>query len=477
MTIRTRFAPSPTGYMHIGNLRTALYEYLIAKGNSDGKFILRIEDTDQKRYVEGATDIIYATLKRVRMNWDEGPDIGGKYGPYVQSERKEIYAEYAHKLVELGGAHYCFCSKEEADEEKDEEQNIKFEDPCKNIPLEEAKKRIAAGESYVIRQTINKQGKSKYHDEVYGDIEIDYDELDEGVLLKSDGFPTYNFANVVDDHLMEISHVVRGNEYISSTPKYNLIYESFGWTPPHYVHVPPVMKDAQHKLSKRNGDASFQDLVAKGYLPEAIINYIALLGWNPGTDEEIFSLEELKERFSVERLNRSPAIFDIVKLTWMNGQYIRKLSEEEFYEMALPYIKKVITRDVDNKLLSKVLQLRVETLADILSQIGFLEQVEDYSNDLYINKKMKTDEEISKQALGYAAAALEQTEEWNNDNLFAVLKHVAEEKGLKNGQIMYPVRIALSGKETTPGGATELAVILGKTETLKRLHQAQQKLS
>lgn len=477
MTIRTRFAPSPTGYMHIGNLRTALYEYLIAKGNSDGKFILRIEDTDQKRYVEGATDIIYATLKRVGMNWDEGPDIGGKYGPYVQSERKEIYAEYAHKLVELGGAHYCFCSKEEADEEKDEEQNIKFEDPCKHIPLEEAKKRIAAGEPYVIRQTINKQGKSKYHDEVYGDIEIDYDELDEGVLLKSDGFPTYNFANVVDDHLMEISHVVRGNEYISSTPKYNLIYESFGWTPPHYVHVPPVMKDAQHKLSKRNGDASFQDLVAKGYLPEAIINYIALLGWNPGTDEEIFSLEELKERFSVERLNRSPAIFDIVKLTWMNGQYIRKLSEEEFYEMALPYIKKVITRDVDNKLLSKVLQLRVETLADIPSQIGFLEQVEDYSNDLYINKKMKTDEEISKQALGYAAAALEQTEEWNNDNLFAVLKHVAEEKGLKNGQIMYPVRIALSGKETTPGGATELAVILGKTETLKRLHQAQQKLS
>ena len=477
MTIRTRFAPSPTGYMHIGNLRTALYEYLIAKGNSDGKFILRIEDTDQKRYVEGATDIIYATLKRVGMNWDEGPDIGGKYGPYVQSERKEIYAEYAHKLVELGGAHYCFCSKEEADEEKDEEQNIKFEDPCKNIPLEEAKKRIAAGEPYVIRQTINKQGKSKYHDEVYGDFEIDYDELDEGVLLKSDGFPTYNFANVVDDHLMEISHVVRGNEYISLTPKYNLIYESFGWTPPHYVHVPPVMKDAQHKLSKRNGDASFQDLVVKGYLPEAIINYIALLGWNPGTDEEIFSLEELKERFSVERLNRSPAIFDIVKLTWMNGQYIRKLSEEEFYEMALPYIKKVITRDVDNKLLSKVLQLRVETLADIPSQIGFLEQVEDYSNDLYINKKMKTDEEISKQALGYAAAALEQTEEWNNDNLFAVLKHVAEEKGLKNGQIMYPVRIALSGKETTPGGATELAVILGKTETLKRLHQAQQKLS
>ncbi len=293
MSVRTRFAPSPTGYMHIGNLRTALYEYLIAKANN-GDFILRIEDTDQKRFVEGATDIIYSTLKRVGMLWDEGPDIGGNFGPYIQSERKPIYAEYAHKLVELGGAHYCFCSKEQADEEKDEEQNIKFEDPCKRIPLEEAKKRVAAGEPFVIRQTINKKGKSKYHDEVYGDIEIDYDELDEGVLLKSDGFPTYNFANVVDDHLMQITHVVRGNEYVSSTPKYNLIYESFGWTPPHYVHVPPVMKDAQHKLSKRNGDASFQDLVAKGYLPEAIINYIALLGWNPGDDREIFSLDELK---------------------------------------------------------------------------------------------------------------------------------------------------------------------------------------
>lgn len=476
MTVRTRFAPSPTGYMHIGNLRTALYEYLIAKADADGKFILRIEDTDQKRYVEGATDIIYATLKQVGMNWDEGPDVGGNYGPYVQSERKPIYAEYAHKLVELGGAHYCFCSKAEAEEEKDEEQNMKFQDPCKRLSPEEAKKRIAAGEPYVVRQTINKKGKSKYHDEVYGDIEIDYDELDEGVLLKSDGFPTYNFANVVDDHLMNITHVVRGNEYISSTPKYNLIYETFGWAPPHYVHVPPVMKDAQHKLSKRNGDASFQDLVAKGYLPEAIINYIALLGWNPGNEDEIFSLDELKKVFSIERLNRSPAIFDIVKLTWMNGQYIRKLSEEEFFAHAEPYIRKALTREVNILVLSRVLQPRLETFGAIPEQIAFIEQVPDYSADLYINKKMKTDRDVSRQALTYAAEKLEKISDWTNDNLFAELKSLAEEKGMKNGQIMYPVRIALSGLGTTPGGATELAVILGKQETLERIKSALKKL-
>ena len=477
MKIRTRFAPSPTGYMHIGNLRTALYEYLIAKADAEGKFILRIEDTDQKRYVEGATEIIYKTLKRVGMNWDEGPDIGGDFGPYVQSERKTLYAEYAHKLVELGGAHYCFCSKEEADEEKDEEQNIKFEDPCKKLALEDAKRRVAAGEPYVIRQTINKQGKSKYHDEVYGDIEIDYDELDEGVLLKSDGFPTYNFANVVDDHLMEITHVVRGNEYISSTPKYNLIYESFGWTPPHYVHVPPVMKDAQHKLSKRNGDASFQDLVAKGYLPEAIINYIALLGWNPGNDEEIFSLDELKKIFSVERLNRSPAMFDIVKLTWMNGQYIRKLSEAEFLDYARPYIEGSLKRKVDIQDLCRVLQPRLETFGDIPNQIDFLDEVPNYDNELYVNKKMKTDEAISKTALELSLSRLETVSDWSNDNLFAELKALAEENGMKNGQIMYPVRIALSGKAATPGGATEIAVLIGKAETLQRIKTAIEKLS
>lgn len=474
MKIRTRFAPSPTGYMHIGNLRTALYEYLIAKANN-GDFLLRIEDTDQKRFVEGATEIIYATLKRVGMNWDEGPDIGGNYGPYVQSERKPLYAEYAHKLVELGGAHYCFCSKDEADEQKDEEQNLKFEDPCKKLSLAEAKARVAKGDAYVIRQTIHKTGKSLFHDEVYGDIEIDYDDLDEGVLLKSDGLPTYNFANVVDDHLMEITHVVRGNEYISSTPKYNLIYEDFGWTPPHYVHVPQVMKDAQHKLSKRNGDASFQDLVAKGYLPEAILNYIALLGWNPGTDQEIFSLDELKQVFTSARLNKSPAIFDIAKLTWMNGCYIRALPTEKFHELALPFYDN-LPENVDLIALSKTLQPRVETLNEIAEQIDFIMALPDYSLELYNNKKMKTDPEIARITLAAAREILDGQAEWTNESLFETLKALAEKIAVKNGQVLYPVRIALSGKETTAGGATEIAVILGKAETLTRISQAMQKL-
>ncbi len=476
MKVRTRFAPSPTGYMHIGNLRTALYEYLIAK-SCDGDFLLRIEDTDQKRYVEGSTDIIYNTLKTVDMNWDEGPDIGGNYGPYVQSERKSIYKEYAEKLVELGGAHYCFCSAREEDEEDDDDKvPTKFKDPCKNISLEEAKARVAAGEPYTIRQTINKKGISHFHDEVYGDIEIDYDELDEGVLLKTDGLPTYNFANVVDDHLMEISHVVRGNEYISSTPKYNLIYETFGWTPPVYVHVPQVMKDAQHKLSKRNGDASFQDLVAKGYLPEAILNYIALLGWNPGTDKEIFSLDELKQCFTVERLNKSPAIFDIVKLTWMNGCYIRELSAEKFHELAMPYYEKHLTRKLNLELLSSVLQPRIETLKDIVSQTDFFENMPEYSLELYINKKMKTDEEVAKKTLALSIEVLKTVDDWKNEVLFEQLKNLAVANELKNGQVLYPLRIALSGKETTSGGATEIAAILGKEETLNRIEKALQKL-
>ena len=478
MKNRTRFAPSPTGYMHIGNLRTALYEYLIAK-SAGGDFILRIEDTDQKRYVEGATDIIFKTLKRVGMNWDEGPDIGGEFGPYVQSERRNIYQEYAHKLVELGGAHYCFCAQKEETEEVDEdtpEAHIKFKDPCLKISLEEAKKRVAAGEPYTIRQTINKKGTSVFHDVVYGDIEIDYDELDEGVLLKSDGLPTYNFANVVDDHLMQITHVVRGNEYISSTPKYNLIYEAFGWTPPIYVHVPPVMKDAQHKLSKRNGDASFQDLVAKGYLPEAILNYIALLGWNPGTEQEIFSLEELKQCFSSERLNKSPAIFDITKLTWMNGCYIRNLSETDFHKLALPYYKDLENKNMDLAFLSKVLQPRIEVLNQITEQTDFLAKMPEYDIALYENKKMKTNPEIAAKALNLVLPVLESVGDWTNENLFNTLKETAVANEMKNGQILYPVRIALSGKETTPGGATELAHILGKDETLKRIKAAVSKL-
>ena len=477
MKARTRFAPSPTGYMHIGNLRTALYEYLIAR-STGGAFLLRIEDTDQKRYVEGATDIIYSTLKTVGMNWDEGPDIGGAYGPYVQSERKAIYAEYAHKLVELGGAHYCFCAarEENADEEEENAVPSKFQDPCKKLSLEEARARIAAGEPYTVRQTINKQGKSRFHDEVYGDIEIDYDDLDEGVLLKTDGFPTYNFANVIDDHLMAITHVVRGNEYISSTPKYNLIYEAFGWTPPVYVHVPQVMKDAQHKLSKRNGDASFQDLVAKGYLPAAILNYIALLGWNPGDEREIFSLEELEKAFTIERLNRSPAIFDIVKLTWMNGCYIRALTPEEFHRQALPWYEKCLTRSLNLEMLSKVLQPRVETFADIARETDFLEQMPDYELALYDNKKMKTDASVAVRVLKLAAGMLPGIADWDNDSLFASLKELAAANGLKNGQLLYPLRIALSGKETTAGGATEIAAVLGKEETIARVKAALAKL-
>lgn len=477
MKVRTRFAPSPTGYMHIGNLRTALYEYLIAK-SQNGDFLLRIEDTDQKRFVEGSTDIIFNTLKTVHMDWDEGPDIGGEYGPYIQSERRSIYKEYAEKLVELGGAHYCFCAAHDEDEDDGEDTKIptKFKDPCKRLSLEEAKARVAAGEPYTIRQTINKKGISHFHDEVYGDIEIDYDELDEGVLLKTDGLPTYNFANVVDDHLMAVSHVVRGNEYISSTPKYNLIYEAFGWTPPVYVHVPPVMKDAQHKLSKRNGDASFQDLVAKGYLPEAILNYIALLGWNPGTDQEIFSLDELKKCFSAERLNKSPAIFDIVKLTWMNGCYIRELSAEKFHELALPYYEKYLTRKLDLKMLSSVLQPRIETLNDIIAQTDFLEKMPDYDLALYTNKKMKTDTEVAKKTLALALPALKEVTDWSNASLFEELKNLAAANGLKNGQVLYPLRIALSGKETTSGGATEIAAILGKDETLQRIENALKKL-
>ncbi len=475
MKVRTRFAPSPTGYMHIGNLRTALYEYLIAKAQG-GDFLLRIEDTDQKRYVEGATDIIYNTLKMVGMNWDEGPDISGDFGPYVQSERKDLYAPYAHKLVELGGAHYCFCAEREKEVDEDGNEIIcKFEDPCKKIPLEEARARIAAGEPYVVRQTINQTGKSKYEDKVYGTIEIDYDELDEGVLLKTDGFPTYNFANVIDDHLMGITHVVRGSEYLPSTPKYNLMYDTFGWERPIYVHLPPVMKDAHHKLSKRNGDASFQDLLAKGYLPEAIINYIALLGWNPGTEEEIFSIKDLEKIFSVDRLNKSPAIFDIVKLTWMNGVYIRNLSSEEFYRLAEPYLADM-PANVDKKALAAVLQPRVETLGQIKEQTDFIKELPDYAADLYVNKKMKTDIEVAKTVLPEIKEVLAKQNEWNNDALFASLKSLAEAKGLKNGQILYPARIALSGKETTPGGATELAVVLGKEESLTRIDQAIAKL-
>ncbi|GAA6428310.1 glutamate--tRNA ligase [Dielma fastidiosa] len=474
--VRTRFAPSPTGYMHIGNLRTALYEYLVAKKEDDGVFILRIEDTDQGRLVEGATDIIYETLKQCGLSHDEGPDIGGEYGPYVQSERMRsgIYKEYAMKLVELGGAHVCFCKEEDIEAQRQEVMaaglSFKYDDPCKHLSKEEIDARIAAGEAYVIRQNIDPVGTTSFEDEVYGTITVDNATLDESILLKSDGFPTYNFANIIDDHMMDITHVVRGNEYLSSTPKYNLIYQAFDWKIPTYIHCPPVMKDEQHKLSKRNGDASFQDLVAKGYLPEAIINYIALLGWAPESEQEIYSLEELKKAFNVKRINTSGAIFDIEKLTWMNGMYLRKMELEEFYELVLPYINQAVkTESYDKKEIAKILQTRVSVLNEIPEMIDFFDNYPVYSNELYINKKMKTNEEISLNSLIAARKELTGLTEWSETSIHDTLMNLVQTLGIKNGQLLFPVRIAVSGKQMTPGGAIEIAEIIGKEETLRRI--------
>lgn len=476
---RTRFAPSPTGYMHIGNLRTALYEYLVAKKDG-GDFLLRIEDTDQQRYVEGATDIIYDTMKTVGLLHDEGPDKPGDCGPYIQSERLPIYAEYGKKLVELGGAHYCFCDMNDIEKQKTEANEdgkvYKFQDPCRFLTKEEVQAKLDAGVPYVIRQTINPLGKTKFHDEVYGDIEVDNDTLDEGVLIKSDGYPTYNFANVVDDHLMRITHVVRGNEYLSSTPKYNLIYEAFGWEIPTYIHVAPVMKDEQHKLSKRNGDASFQDLVSKGYLPEAILNYIALLGWSPETDQEIYSLDELIKAFSVERLHSTPAIFDIDKLTWMNGIYLRNKTLDEFYELAKPYLKDV-KEDLDLKEICAILQPRVATLTEIVEMVDFFNELPEYDNELYVNKKMKTNVEIALQSLKLSKDLLSNMTDWSQEKIHDELMDLAKREGLKNGQLLFPLRVALTGKKFTPGGAIEIAHILGKEETLNRIEKGIDQLS
>lgn len=478
--VRTRFAPSPTGYMHIGNLRTALFEYLIAK-HEGGDFILRIEDTDQGRLVEGATDIIYDTLKTVGLLHDEGPDVGGNYGPYIQSERLPMYKKYAEELVELGGAHYCFCSEEEIERQRQEAESLgisfKYDDPCKHISLEEAKARVAAGEPYVIRQTIKNNGETYFDDEVYGRIEVDTDVLDEQILIKSDGFPTYNFANIIDDHQMEISHVVRGNEYLSSTPKYNLIYQAYGWKIPTYVHVPPVMKDEHHKLSKRNGDASFQDLVAKGYLPQAILNYIALLGWSPETDQEIYSLDELIKAFNISRISKSPAIFDINKLTWMNGVYLRNMSVEEFYELILPYLKDSISSDVDLFSVAKILQPRIDTLSQIKESVDFIDELPEYDCAMYVHKKMKTTPQIALKALKASKEALASLEDWSSEeNVHELLLSLPKQLEMKNGQVLWPIRTAITGKQFTPGGAIEIAHILGKDETLRRIDKGIEKL-
>ncbi|WP_026486207.1 glutamate--tRNA ligase [Caldanaerobius polysaccharolyticus] len=479
--VRTRFAPSPTGYMHIGNLRTALYAYLIAKKNN-GKFILRIEDTDQERYVEGAIDVIYNTLKLVGLQHDEGPDIGGPYGPYVQSQRREIYSQYAKKLIDIGGAYYCFCSKERLDALRQECERkgipFKYDGHCRNISREEAEERIKRGEQYVIRQKIPATGTTSFHDEVFGTITVSNDSLDDNILIKSDGMPTYNFANVVDDHLMKITHVVRGSEYLSSTPKYNLLYKAFGWEIPTYIHLPLIMKPHGGKLSKREGDASFEDFYNKGYLKEAIINYIALLGWSPGTDEEIFTLEELKQRFSIEGLSKSPAVFDINKLRWMNGEYIRSMSLEEFNELAMPYYKKAIKRqDIDYMKLSRLLQTRTEVLGEIPDNIDFIEELPDYDVNMYANKKMRTDLNNSLEYLKKAYEALQGVDKWDDEHIHEALFKLIAELGVKNGQVLWPVRTAVSGKQFTPGGAIELSSLLGKEETLRRIKIGIEKLS
>ncbi|MCD7777704.1 MAG: glutamate--tRNA ligase [Clostridiales bacterium] len=469
--IRTRFAPSPTGYMHIGNLRTALYEYFIAK-HSGGKFILRIEDTDQERYVEGAVDIIYKTLETAGIKHDEGPDVGGDYGPYIQSERKNDYMKYALELVEKGEAYYCFCTKERLENLRSEgETGVKYDRHCLSLSEEEIQENLKNGVPFVIRQKI-REGKTTFHDEVYGDVTVDNEDMEDQILIKSDGLPTYNFANVIDDHLMNITHVIRGNEYLSSTPKYNLLYEAFGWEIPKYIHVAPVMKDQHTKLSKRNGDASFQDLVAKGYLPEAIVNYITLLGGAPSVNREIFSIDELIEIFDVKGISKSPAIFDPEKLKWMNSEYIKAQSFDDFYKMAEPVLRKAVkTEGIDLKAVAEMVKSRISTVYDIPELIDFIDELPEYDKSLYTHKKMKTNTENSLDFLKIIIPVLEKTENWDNDSLYALMVSTAKENGLKNGQILWPVRTALSGKPTTPCGATELCVLLGREESLRRLNE------
>ena len=479
--IRTRFAPSPTGYMHIGNLRTALYEFLIAKSQG-GSFILRIEDTDQERFVEDATDIIYKTLEMAKMPHDEGPDVGGNYGPYVQSERKNDYIKYAIELVEKGEAYYCFCTKERLDSLKKETSHeiiVKYDRNCLGLSKEEIEENLKNGVPYVIRQKI-RDGKTTFHDEVYGDITVDNSELEDQILIKSDGYPTYNFANVIDDHAMNITHVVRGAEYLSSTPKYNLLYEAFGWDIPTYVHLPAVMKDKHNKLSKRNGDASFQDLVAKGYLPDAIVNYIALLGWSPSVNQEIFTIDELIKEFSIKGLSKSPAIFDIEKLTWMNGEYIKKMDKEDFYNWAEPELKSAIKRtDIDLKKVAEYVQTRIGTSKDIAAMVAFVDNLPEYSTDLYVHKKMKTTTEICLENLQKVLPVLEGIDDanWNNNTIYGKLVELIKEMGIKNGQMFWPVRTALSGEPTSPCGASELAELLGKEDTINRIKKGIELLS
>jgi len=475
MAIRTRFAPSPTGYMHIGNLRTALYAYLVARKDPEGVYILRIEDTDQGRLVEGATDIIYDTLKACGLKHDEGPDNGGNFGPYVQSERVRsgLYLKYAKELIQRGGAHYCFCDEEliAAQRELQEArgESFKFDDPCKLLTIEECEARIEAGEKFVIRQTIPETGTTYFDDEVFGRITVENNTLDEQVLIKSDGFPTYNFANVIDDHLMGITDVVRGMEYLSSTPKYNLIYNAFEWDIPRYIHCPPVMKDEHSKLSKRNGDASFQDLVEKGYLPGAILNYIALLGWSPTEEREIFTLDELVQAFDVKHIGTSGAIFDPEKLKWVNGMWLRNMDLDSYEKLVTPYIDEAVKGNFNRRQIAAILQQRAQTLAEIPEMLTFFDNFPSYSNDLFINKKMKTDPEIALKSLQAAYEALKNQEDWSEEALHKTLLELPAKLEMKNGQVLFPLRLAITGMQFTPGGAIEISSILGKEETLRRL--------
>lgn len=481
--VRTRFAPSPTGRMHVGNLRTALYAYLIAK-HEGGDFVLRIEDTDQERYVEEALDIIYRTMEKTGLIHDEGPDKDGGYGPYVQSERQAqgIYLKYAKQLVEQGDAYYCFCDKERLDSLKttvseDGTEIVVYDKHCLGLSREEVEANLAAGRPWVIRLNVPNEGETTFHDEIYGDITVPNAELDDMILIKSDGFPTYNFANVVDDHLMEITHVVRGNEYLSSAPKYNRLYEAFGWEIPVYVHCPLITDENHKKLSKRSGHSSYEDLIDQGFVSRAVVNYVALLGWCPEDNREIFSLEELVKAFDYRHMSKSPAVFDTVKLKWMNGEYLKAMDFDEFYELAEPYIRKVITRNYDLRKIAALVKTRIEIFPDIAEQIDFFEELPEYDTALYTHKKMKTDAQKGLELLKEVLPVLEAQEDYSNDALFETLKAFAGERGYKIGYVMWPIRTAVSGKQNTPGGATEIMEVLQKEESLKRIRSGIRKLS
>ena len=476
--VRTRFAPSPTGYLHIGGLRTALYGYLYAKKHG-GDFVLRIEDTDTARYVDGSVEIIYSTMRDSGIMYDEGPDVGGDYGPYTQSERKDLYLEYAKKLVELGGAYYCFCTPERVATLKDEEGNTRYDKHCLKLSKEEIEQKIKNGEPYVIRQNIpEEKGAGTYHDLVYGDISVDYKDIEDGILIKSDGMPTYNFANVIDDHLMGITHVIRGTEYLSSTPKYNLMYDAFGWERPFYIHLPPIMKDAQHKLSKRNGDASYEDFINKGYVKEAIVNYIALLGWSPKTNVEKMSLAELSEAFSLEGVSKSPSIFDDVKCRWLSGEYIKEMDFEKFTVLATPFLKnsKAYGKYDSAKLLNLV-KGRIQIFSEIPSKIDFLEEYGEFDLNLFVNEKQKASIDVAREILPKIKDKLLNITAWDNSSLFTAMVELSAELGLKKQAVLWIARIAITAKESTAGGATEIAELLGKEETLKRIDFATELLN